>query len=484
MSLSIIRFLIGRPVSNRESESQKLGVVAAVPAMGLDALASAAYGPEAALAVLAGTGAAGLGVISPIMLVIIVLLATLWFSYWQTILAYPNNGGSYIVAHENLGTYAGLFAAAALMIDYILNVGVGISAGVAALTSAVPALHPFTLWLCLGILLLITVVNLRGTRESGLAWAVPTYLFVSSLGVIIIFGVVETAFVGHPQPVVTPPPAQNGTNLVALWLILRAFASGCTAMTGVGAISNGVGAFREPRVRNAHATLSVIVPVLALLLLGIAHLAQVYGISAMDQTKPGYQSVISQLIGAVYGRGWFYYLTIAGALAVLCLSANTSFVGFPRMCRLVARDAFLPRAFALPGRRLVMSASILFLAICSGSLLARNHRPAHSPVRRGCLPSVHPVPGRNGRSLVARAAERRGDSRHAAFRWASQCARHASQARRQWRRRHRHRCCAGDHPGCEIHRGSLADGHCHSLHRPTPAKHPSILQSSRQRIAA
>jgi amino acid transporter len=338
--------------------------------MGLDALASASYGPEAALAVLAGTGAAGLGLIGPTMSVVVILLATLWFSYWQTILAYPNDGGSYIVADENLGTYAGLFAAAALMVDYILNVAIGVSAGVGALTSAVPALHRFTLWLCLGILLLITVVNLRGTRESGLAWAVPTYLFVFGLGLIIAFGVVKTAFAGHPQPVVAPPPAQDGANLVALWLILRAFASGCTAMTGVEAISNGLSAFREPRVRNAHATLSVIVLVLALLLLGIAYLTQVYGIMAMDQTKPGYQSVISQLVGAVYGRGWFYYLTIASVLAALCLSANTSFVDFPRMCRLVARDNFLPRVFALPGRRLVMSAGILFLSICSGSLLA------------------------------------------------------------------------------------------------------------------
>ena len=290
MSLSIIRLLIGRPLSNREAEGQKLGVVAAVPAMGLDALASASYGPEAALAVLAGTGAAGLGLIGPIMSVIVILLATLWFSYWQTILAYPNDGGSYIVARENLGTYAGLFAAAALMVDYILNVAIGISASVGALASAVPALHRFTLWLCLGILLLITFVNLRGTRESGLAWVVPTYLFVFGLGLIIAFGVVKTAFADHPQPVVAPPPAQAGTNLVALWLILRAFASGCTAMTGVEAISNGVSAFREPRVRNAHATLSVIVLVLALLLLGIAYLTQVYGIMAMDQTKPGYQS--------------------------------------------------------------------------------------------------------------------------------------------------------------------------------------------------
>lgn len=369
MSMSITDLLIGRPISNREAEQEKLGVVAAVPAMGLDALGSASYGPEAALSVLAGAGAAALGLIGPIMSVIVVLLAILWFSYWQTIAAYPNNGGSYVVAHENLGTYAGLLAAAALMVDYILNVSVGISAGVAALTSAIPALHPHTLWLCLGVLLVITLVNLRGTRESGLAWAVPTYAFVLSLGFIIIWGTAKAASGGHPQPVVPPPPMADGTATVGLWLALRAFASGCTAMTGVEAISNGVGAFREPRVRHAHATLSVVALVLAVLLLGIGHVAQAYGVMAMDQTKPGYQSVISQLVGAVYGHGWFYYVTIASVLAVLCLSANTSFVDFPRMCRLVAKDDFLPRAFAIPGRRLVMSASILFLAGCAASLL-------------------------------------------------------------------------------------------------------------------
>ncbi|MBV9247871.1 MAG: APC family permease [Acetobacteraceae bacterium] len=371
MSLSIMRLLTGRPIADQEAEGRKLGVVTGVPAMGLDALGSASYGPEAALAVLAGTGAAALGFIGPIMLAIVALLGILWFSYWQTIAAYPNNGGSYIVAHENLGTYAGVLAAAALMVDYILNVAVGISAGVGALTSAIPVLHEFTVWICLGILLLITLLNLRGTRESGLAWAGPTYVFVFSLGFIIVWGVAKVALAGgHAQPVVAPPPLQQGTNVVALWLVLRAFASGCTAMTGVEAISNGVSAFGEPRVRYAHGTLSTVVLVLGLLLLGIGYLAHTFGILAMDQTKPDYQSVISQLVGAIYGRGWFYYVTIASVLAVLCLSANTSFVDFPRMCSLVARDDFLPRTFAVPGRRLVMSSSILFLALCSGSLLA------------------------------------------------------------------------------------------------------------------
>jgi amino acid transporter len=371
MSSALTRLLTGRPVANREAEKRKLGILTGIPAMGLDGLGSASYGPEAALTILAVTGSAGLGHIGPVTWVILVLLAILFASYWQTIAAYPNNGGSYIVAKENLGTNAGLLAAAALMVDYLLNVAVGISAGVGALTSAVPLLHPYTLWLCLGILAAITVMNLRGTRESGLAWAVPTYLFAGSLGFVLAWGSYRLlAAGGQPSPVIPPPAPGQATEAVSLWLLLRAFASGCTAMTGVEAVSNGVNAFREPRVRHAHGTLAAIVAILGLLLLGIAHLAQAYGIMAMDQTKDGYQSVLSQLVAAVYGRGWFYYLTIGSVLAVLCLSANTSFVDFPRLCRLVAEDGFLPAPFALPGRRLVYWVGILFLAAGAGGLLA------------------------------------------------------------------------------------------------------------------
>jgi amino acid transporter len=313
---------------------------------------------------------AGLGAISLITWIILVLLAILFFSYWQTIVAYPNNGGSYVVAKENLGTTAGLLAAAALMVDYLLNVAVGISAGVGALTSALPVLHPFTLWLCLGILAVITVMNLRGTRESGLAWAVPTYLFIASLGFILAWGGYKLmSSAGQPRPIVPPPGAQQSTQVLTLWLLLRAFASGCTAMTGVEAVSNGVNAFREPKVRHAHGTLAAIVIILGLLLLGIAHDVQGYGIFAMDQTREGYQSILSQLVGAIYGRGWFYYVTIGSVLAVLCLSANTSFVDFPRLCHLAAQDGFLPRPFAIPGRRLVYSVGVTFLAVGAAALL-------------------------------------------------------------------------------------------------------------------
>ncbi len=368
--MSVLEFLLGRSLANSEQSDQKLGVVAGVPALGLDALSSAAYGPEAALTVLIPLGAVGLYYIGPVSLVILLLLAILFFSYRQTIAAYSNGGGSYTVARENLGTVAGLLAAAALILDYILNVAVGIAADVAALISTVPELHPYVLELCLGILALITLVNLRGTAEAGWAFALPTYLFIASLGAILITGLIKAILSGgEPRPVGPPPPLPPAVEAVGLWLLLRAFASGCTAMTGIEAVSNGVSAFKEPHVRTAQRTLTAIVVVLAALLGWIAYLTQVYQVGAMDQTQPGYRSVLSQLAEAVAGRGWLYYLTMGSVLAVLCLSANTSFVGFPRLCRLLAEDDFLPRAFTLLGRRLVYSAGVLFLAAMSALLL-------------------------------------------------------------------------------------------------------------------
>ena len=242
--MSILSTLLGRTLANREADGDKIGVLEGVPSMGLDGLGSAAYGPEAALTVLVPLGAAGLGAIGPITAVILVLLGVLFLSYWQTIAAYPSNGGSYTVARENLGEGAGLLAASALMVDYMLNVAVGISAGIAALVSAAPVLQPYTLPLCLAVLAAVTLVNLRGTKESGLALALPTYLFIAGLGGILLLGAMKVAF-GDAAPVVAPPQPPAGTEALSIWLLLRAFAAGCTAMTGVEAVSNGVGAFRE-----------------------------------------------------------------------------------------------------------------------------------------------------------------------------------------------------------------------------------------------
>src|SRR4051794_34131970 len=231
--MSVTNLILGRPLASHEQEDVKIGVVAGVPAMGLDGLTSSAYGPEAALTILLPLGAAGLSYIGPITAVIPILLAMLYFSYRQTIAAYPVNGGSYTVAKENLGTWPGLIAAAALMIDYVLNVAVGISAGVAALVSAVPMLHPYTIVLCIGVLALITFVNLRGTGEAGVAFALPTYLFVACMAIVLVTGIARALMAGGPpQPRVAPPAIPRAVEAAGLWILLRSFASGCTAMTG------------------------------------------------------------------------------------------------------------------------------------------------------------------------------------------------------------------------------------------------------------
>jgi amino acid transporter len=369
--MSLVRLLLGRPLANKEYAERKIGTFEGIPAMGLDGLGSAAYGPEAALAVLIPLGAASLAYILPVMVPIIVLLGILYVSYRQTIRAYPTNGGAYTVSKDNLGVNTSLLAAAALMVDYVLNVAVGISAGVAALISAVPALHPYILQLCLSILAMLTIVNLRGTLDAGRLFALPTYTFIVAFLVLLTIGIYKAVVSGgHPDPVVAPPPLSPAAfELVSLWLLLRAFSSGCTAMTGVEAVSNGVSAFREPRVKYAHRTLTAVVVILATLLAGIAYLASAYGIGAMDQTQDGYQSVLSQLAGAVVGRDWFYYIAMGSLLCILALSANTSFTDFPRLCRVVAQDGFLPRPFAVVGRRLVFSVGILYLALSAGFLL-------------------------------------------------------------------------------------------------------------------
>ncbi len=301
--MSLIDLLVGRPLKSSEERGEKLGPAAGIAVFGLDALSSAAYGPEAALTLLIPLGAAGIANIIPISASIIILLLIVYFSYCQTIEAYPTGGGSYTVARENLGVNAGLLAAAALMIDYILTAAVGISAGVGALISAVPSLQPHTLTLCLAVLLFITIVNLRGVRATGAVFIVPTYLFVGALFITLGLGLVTSLAAGSdPEPVIPPSPLQPQTMMVSAWLLLKAFSSGCTAMTGVEAVSNGVKAFREPVVKTAQRTLTAIVAILIALLAGIAYLVRVYHIGATPPGQPGYQSVLSQLTAAVTGR--------------------------------------------------------------------------------------------------------------------------------------------------------------------------------------
>ena len=368
--MSLGDLLFGKPLASFEDREQRLGTSTGIGVFGLDALSSAAYGPEAALTLLIPLGALGVRYVVPITFSIIALLIIVYISYRQTIAAYPAGGGSYTVARENLGARAGLLAAAALIVDYILVVAVGISAGVGALVSAAPGLQPHTLAICLALLGAMTLVNLRGMRETGNLFVIPTYLFVACLLGAIAVGVAKALLSGgHPTPVVPPHPLEASATAAGAWVILQSFSSGCTAMTGVEAVSNGVKAFREPAVETARRTLTVIIGILILMLAGIAWLARVYQVGATDPGQPGYQSLLSQLIAAAAGKGVFYYVSIASILAVLALSANTAFAGFPRLCQIVADDGYLPHGFAWRGRRLVFTYGIVILAVLSGSLL-------------------------------------------------------------------------------------------------------------------
>jgi len=362
--------LFGRPLATSEERAEHVGPIAGIPIFGLDALSSAAYGPEAALTLLIPLGLMGVHYIVPVSAAIVILLTIVFFSYRQTIDAYPHGGGSYTVASQNLGEGAGLLAAAALMIDYILTAAVGISAGVGALISAAPSLQPYTLQLCLGVLLILTIVNMRGVHDTGVVFMIPTYLFTGTLLIVIGVGawhVIHTG--GHPLPVTPMPAMPIETAAFSWWLILKVFSSGCTAMTGVEAVSNGVMAFRDDTRKNAKITLTIIIVLLAILLAGIALLCRSYGIAATDPNGPGYESVLSMLTRAVMGHGWFYYLTIASVLLVLALSANTAFADFPRLTRAIAIDDYMPHVFLLRGRRLLYSWGIYVLVSLTAVLL-------------------------------------------------------------------------------------------------------------------
>ncbi len=369
--MAILDILFGRPLATSEEGAEHVSPVSGVPIFGLDALSSAAYGPEAALTLLIPLGLAGVHYIVPIIAAILALLIIVYFSYRQTIDAYPNGGGSYTVASENLGPHVGLLSAAALMIDYVLTAAVGISAGVGALVSALPKLQPHTLGLCLLILAILSVVNMRGVRDSGVVFTLPTYLFIGALLTLIAVGLTKAVLSGgHPSPVVAPPLLLKATETaLSWWLLLKVFSSGCTAMTGVEAVSNGVTAFREPNTKTAKTTLTIIIVTLIILLAGIALLCRFYGVGATDPSGSNYQSVLSMLLGAVMGRGWFYYVSIGSILLVLSLSANTAFADFPRLTRAIAMNDFLPHVFIVRGRRLLYSHGVYALIGLTALLL-------------------------------------------------------------------------------------------------------------------
>ncbi len=355
------RVLVGPPMPLAQARHERLGKSIALAVFSSDAMSSVAYATEEILLILVLAGAAAAHLANPIAVSIAGLLIIVAISYQQTIHAYPNGGGSYIVAHDNLGTVPGLVAAAALLVDYVLTVAVSVAAGVAAITSALPSAQNHKVLLGVVFVAAIALTNIRGVRESGRIFAVPTYFFIVSFGVLLAGGFYRLV-TGTLEPVTEPPPV--ALEALTWFLVLRAFSSGCTAMTGTEAISNGIPAFRAPESRNAAITLAWMAGILATLFVGLTVLA-----SALHVLPSDTETVVSQIARRVFGSGLLYYLIQAATALILVLAANTSFADFPRLSSLLARDRFVPRQFATLGERLVFSNGILVLAGFAALLL-------------------------------------------------------------------------------------------------------------------
>lgn len=356
------RLFVGTPLPTAQQRHERLGKATALATFASDALSSVAYATEEILLVLILAGTVALSYSLPIGVAIAALIAIVVSSYRQTIRAYPQGGGSYIVTKDNLGTYPGLVAGGALLIDYVLTVAVSVAAGVAALTSAVPFLFRYRVWLCVLAVVVVAVANLRGIRESGKLFAAPTYLFVGSVGVLVVYGGLGAAFDFIPEaPYEKHLPGLEG---VGLFLILRAFSSGCTALTGVEAVSDGVPAFKPPEAHNARIVLTWLGAILIVLFLGLTYLAYDFGV----MPRPD-ETVVSQLARHVFGAGLIYYEIQAVTMLILLLAANTAFADFPRLAFFLARDRFIPRQFATQGDRLVFSNGIVILAGLAALLL-------------------------------------------------------------------------------------------------------------------
>jgi len=353
------RLLVGRPLETEQLESERLSKITGLAVLSSDALSSVAYAAEAMLLVLVTAGQAGVDHALLVAGFILLLLAIVVLSYRQTVFAYPQGGGAYFVAKENLGTTFGLVAAAALLVDYTLTVTVSVAAGVAAITSAFPALAPHTVGLGLAAIAVVALGNLRGLRESGVIFSIPTYFFIGSFGLMLLIDAV------HPLGTWTPAALPVAGTTVSLWLLLKAFASGCSALTGVEAISNGIQAFKPPESWNAATVMVWMGLILGVFFAGSTIIAHRFGV-----LPAGNQTVISQLAHGAFGGGGAYYAVQFATALILVLAANTAFADFPRLSSILATDGFLPRQLASRGDRLVFSNGILMLAVVAGFLLA------------------------------------------------------------------------------------------------------------------
>ncbi len=365
MPIGFRRLFLGRPLPTASEAQERLTKIKALAVFSSDALSSVAYGPEEILLglLVAGTGALHLSL--PIAIGIAALLAVVAASYYQTVHGYPSGGGAYIVAHDNLGVWPGLTAGAALLIDYVLTVAVSVAAGIAAVTSAAPELYPYRVALCVLAIALVTWGNLRGVRESGTVFSFPTYAFIGLFMLLIGAGLVRwlTGSLG-PIPPPEVPATPDHVQALGLFVILRAFASGCATLTGTEAISNGIPAFFKPEADNAGKTLIAMATILGVSLLGTAFL----GVH-MHVIPAAHETVVSQIARAVFGRGALYYALQAATCLILILAANTSFQDFPRLSAILARDGFMPRQMANRGDRLVFANGIFVLALLASLLV-------------------------------------------------------------------------------------------------------------------
>ncbi len=362
---SIQTLLIGRPLATESAGEQTIGKIVGLAVFSSDAMSSVAYGPQELMLILAAAGAGAIHLALPIVLAIVGLLLVLTFSYRQTIHAYPGGGGAYIVARDNLGELPAQVAGAALLTDYILTVAVSISSGVAQLVSAYPVIHPYRVWLAVALILVIMVINLRGVKESGITFAIPTYFFLFMMFSTVILGFVR--YLNGSLGVLIDPPVMEMDFLqpLSLFLILKAFANGTTSLTGVEAISNGITAFKEPRSKNAGQTLVWMAGIMGVLLISITFLSIQIGAMPVEG-----ETVISQLFRTIYqGRGLLYILSISSTTIILIMAANTAFADFPRLGALQAGDGFLPRQLTFRGSRLVFSSGIAALAIFASLLV-------------------------------------------------------------------------------------------------------------------
>jgi amino acid transporter len=368
----IKRALLGRPIATAEEMQERLPKKYALPVFASDAISSTAYATEEILLALVLAGVAAVTLSIYVAMAVVVLLVFVALSYQQTVHAYPSGGGSYVVARENLGLFPGMVAAGSLMVDYVMTVAVSVASGVAAIDAAFPALERERVWICVGLIILVTLANLRGVRESGRFFSIPTYIFVVLCGGLVVVGLIRW-IMGDFEARPATGGAETLQGAALLWIVLRAFSGGCSAMTGTEAISNAVPAFKPPESKNASVTLGVMATILAFLLLGVTGLARLLNVVPQDGT-----TVLGEIGRAVYGGGLFYYALQIATMAILVLAANTSFTGFPRLASVLAHDGIMPRQFMNRGDKLVFSNGIIGLMVAAIVILVIYKAQVHS----------------------------------------------------------------------------------------------------------